>query len=127
MARAPLSLSQVISAAQNGQFQPVHVIVGDETLLVERAVGALRRAVIGDGIPGFNDDTFDGRGLDASAVISAARTMPMMSDARFVLVRNADQIVAKGQEALSAYLAAPAASACVVFVADKLDGRGKLS
>lgn len=51
----------------------------------------------------------------------------MMSDARFVLVRNADQIVAKGQEALSAYLAAPAASACVVFVADKLDGRGKLS
>ena len=44
----PLTLSQVIAAARDGRYQPVHVIVGEETLLIERAVGALRRAVVGE-------------------------------------------------------------------------------
>jgi DNA polymerase-3 subunit delta len=123
----PLTLSQVIAAARDGRYQPVHVIVGEETLLIERAIGALRRAVVGDGIPGFNDDSFDGRSLDAGTVIGAARTMPMMSDARFVLVRNADALSAKDQESLAAYLDAPCSSACLVLVAAKLDGRGKLA
>jgi DNA polymerase-3 subunit delta len=123
----PLTLSQVIAAARDGRYQPVHVIVGEETLLIERAIGALRRAVVGDGIPGFNDDSFDGRSLDAGTVIGAARTMPMMSDARFVLVRNADALSAKDQESLAAYLDAPCSSACVVLVAAKLDGRSKLA
>ncbi|MCB9657981.1 MAG: DNA polymerase III subunit delta [Polyangiales bacterium] len=121
------SLPQVIAAARDGRFQPVHVIVGEETLLIERAIAGLRRAAVGDGIPGFNDDSFDGRGLDASVVVSAARTMPMMSDSRFVLVRNADALSAKDQETLASYVAAPCSSACLVLVAAKLDGRGKLS
>lgn len=121
------TLSQVIAGAREGRYQPVHVIVGEETLLIERAVAALRRASVGDGIPGFNDDSFDGRGLDAGVVVAAARTMPMMSDVRFVLVRNADALAAKEQESLAAYLEAPSSSACVVLVAAKLDGRGKLA
>lgn len=123
----PQTLTQVIAAARDGRYQPVHVIVGEETLLIERAIGALRRAVVGDGIPGFNDDSFDGRSLDAGTVIGAARTMPMMSDARFVLVRNADALSPKDQETLGTYLAAPCSSACVVLVAAKLDGRSKLA
>ena len=121
------TLPQIIAAARDGRYHPVHVIVGDETLLIERAIAALRRATVGDGIPGFNDDSFDGRGLDASVVVSAARTMPMMSDVRFVLVRNADALSSKDQEKLADYLGAPSPSACVVLVAAKLDGRGKLS
>jgi DNA polymerase III delta subunit len=111
------SLPQVIAAAREGRYQPVHVIVGEETLLIERAIAALRRAAVGEGIPGFNDDSFDGRGLDAGVVVSAARTMPMMADARFVLVRNTDALASKEQESLAAYLDAPSSSACVVLVA----------
>ena len=37
-------------------------------------------------------------------VVSAARTMPMMSDSRFVLVRNADAHSAKDQETLASYV-----------------------
>lgn len=79
------------------------------------------------GAPGFNVEVFDGKGLEASRAISAARTLPMMADKRFVLVRHADAMTPTEQNALAAYLEQPAESACFVLTADKLDGRGKLA
>jgi DNA polymerase-3 subunit delta len=105
----------------------VYVLHGSERLLIERAVGAIRQAIDAEGVAGFNVDTFDGKGLEAAPVVSAAQTLPMMADRRLVLVRHADAMAPTEQTNLAGYLDDPAETTCLVITAAKLDGRGKLA
>ena len=89
------SLNDVTTRAHEGSLDPVYVLVGPERLLVDRVVDALRKAVDSMGAPGFNVEVFDGKGLDAARVMSAARTLPMMADKRLVLLRHVDAIFAR--------------------------------
>lgn len=120
-------IDDIIDGAKSGSLKPVYVLVGTERLLVERAVDSVRRAIDEGGAPGFNVDLFDGKGLDAAAVISAAKTVPMMAEQRLVLVRHVDAMTATEQTNLVRYFDAPIDSTCLVLTADKLDGRGKLA
>ncbi|MFW6051001.1 MAG: DNA polymerase III subunit delta [Myxococcota bacterium] len=122
-----MDVGELIDRARCGEVGPAHVLVGTERFLLERAVARVRAAVLGDGPAGFNDDVFHGRGLSASAVLSAARTLPMMAARRLVLVREVDAMAAAELDALAAYLASPAESTCLLLLADKLDGRTKLA
>ncbi|MCZ6805580.1 MAG: DNA polymerase III subunit delta [Deltaproteobacteria bacterium] len=122
-----LSINEVTTRAAKGSLEPVYLLVGTERLLVERAVDAVRKAVDQRGAPGFNVDLFDGKGLEAVSVISAAQTLPMMADRRFVLVRHVDAMTPTEQSNLAEYLADPNDSTSLVLTADKLDGRGKLT
>jgi len=122
-----LSINEVTTRAAEGSLLPVYLLVGAERLLVERAVDAVRKSVDQSGAPGFNVDLFDGKGLEAASVISAAQTLPMMADKRFVLVRYVDAMTPTEQSNLAAYLADPNDSTSLVLTADKLDGRGKLA
>lgn len=121
------SLNDVTTRASKGSLDPVYVLVGTEPLLIERAVDAVRKAVDSMGAPGFNVEVFDGKGLEASRVISAARTLPMMADMRLVLVRHADAMTPTEQTNLAEYLHDPSDSTCFLLTATKLDGRAKLS
>jgi DNA polymerase-3 subunit delta len=118
-----MDLDGLIADARGGKFPPIVVLTGAETFLVERALTLLKAAALGDGPAGFNDDVFHGRGADAGRISAAARTLPMMAKARFVLVRDADQ--AKDLDPLVEYLDNPSPSTCVVICADKLDGRSR--
>lgn len=113
---------EVLEEAREGRYAPVHVLVGAERFLLDRAVEHLREAVIGDGPAGFADDVFQGQGLAARTVLSAARTLPMMAAARFVLVRDADAMDNAEREALIPYLADPVDTTCLVLVAEKISG-----
>jgi DNA polymerase-3 subunit delta len=121
------NLHEVTKRASKGSLDPVYVLVGPERLLIERAVDAVRKAVDAMGTPGFNVEVFDGKGLEVARAISAARTLPMMADKRFVLIRHVDALTPTEQNTLADYLDDPAESACLVLTADKLDGRSKLA
>jgi DNA polymerase-3 subunit delta len=121
------SLNDVTTRASKGSLDPVYVLVGTERLLIERVVDAVRKAVDSMGAPGFNVEVFDGKGLDAARVISAARTLPMIADTRLVLVRHVDAMTPTEQTNLAEYLNDPSESTCLVATATKLDGRAKLA
>lgn len=121
------SIHDLTKRASKGSLDSVYVLVGAERLLIERAVDAIRRAVDSMGAPGFNVEMFDGKGLDAGRVTSAARTLPMMADMRLVLLRNVDAMTPTEQAKLAEYLDDPSESTCFVATATKLDGRAKLS
>jgi len=121
------SLTDVTQAASTGSLASVYVLVGTEQLLIERAVDAARKAVDSMGTPGFNVEIFDGKGLEAARVISAARTLPMMADMRFVLLRHVDTMTPTEQTHLAEYLDDPSDSTCFILTASKLDGRSKLA
>lgn len=120
-------MQELIAEAREGRFGPVYLLHGTERFLIERACGLLKHAAVGDGIAGFNDDLFHGNAsLSAQRVINAARTLPMMASARFILVRDVDDAPPAELEALAAYVAAPIDSTCLVMTASKLDKRSKL-
>ena len=118
---------QLIIDVEAGRIPLVAVIVGDESFFVGRAVAALRKAVVGDGPSGWNEDTFEGKGGSASRILDAALTLPMMGAQRFVLVRDLEALATAELDKLADYLEAPSPSSCVVLVAEKLDGRTRLA
>ena len=122
-----MKIHKAISEGRAGKARPVYLLVGPETLLIERAVHALRRAVVGDGgISGFNEDVLVGNGLDGAKLVSIASTLPMMADRRFVLVRHIDQMKTSEQAEVAAYVANPSESTCLVMTAAKIAGNTKL-
>lgn len=121
------SLNDVTKRASKGSVDPVYVLVGTERLLIERTIDTLRKTVDSMGTPGFNVEVFDGKGLDAARVISAARTLPMMADLRLVLLRHVDAMAPSEQTHLARYLDDPSDCTCLILTARKLDGRGKLA
>jgi DNA polymerase III subunit delta len=122
-----VDVGQLIDLARRNELGPAYVLVGTESFLIERAIAAVREAVLDDGPPGFNDDTFHGGGLSAGSVIAAARTLPMMAPRRLVLVREGHAMAPAELDAIAKYLDAPPETTCLLFAADKLDGRTKLA
>jgi DNA polymerase-3 subunit delta len=120
-----VDIQTLIESAEQGRYGAVHLIVGSERLFIDRAVSALRRASVAQG-DGWNEEVFQGKGCSAARVIDAARTLPMLGRARFVLVRGVNELADKELERLAEYLAAPVDSCCLVLTAEKLDGRSKL-
>jgi DNA polymerase-3 subunit delta len=118
---------QLIAGAEAGNIPDVAVVVGAELFFIERAVAALRRATVGDETHGFNDETFDGKGAVAARVIEAARTLPMLAERRFVLVRDVDKMATAEFESLGGYLDGACDTACLVLTAEKLDGRSRFA
>lgn len=123
-----LDIQAFLAEARQGKWRPVNVLVGGESFLIERAARLLKKASVGsDGVRGFNDDVFHGQSLVGAKVAAAARTLPMMASARYVLVRNLEAVADAELDALADYLAKPSPSTCLVLVGDKLDGKTKLA
>jgi DNA polymerase-3 subunit delta len=124
--------NEALSQAKKGTLAPIYVVAGEERLLRDEVVDALREASLAGGIAAFNEDKFTAGETEVETIVSAARTVPMMARRRFVVVRGAERWDAgEGDSApfdrLAEYAAAPIDSTCLVVVASKLDGRRKFA
>jgi DNA polymerase-3 subunit delta len=118
-------VSEVDDDIRAGKVAPVYVLTGSDPLLTQRAVSALVDATVPPASRGFNLDAMEGKGLSASQVQGAARTLPMMGKRRLVLVRDADAAGAETLNQLVGYLDAPSPETVLVLVCGKIDGRIK--
>jgi DNA polymerase-3 subunit delta len=133
--------AQACAQAAKGELQPIYLVVGEERLLRDEVVAALRSSALGGGVAAFNEDKFTAGEGSADRIFSAARTVPMMAPKRFVLVRGAERWDAGSDDdgdddggkkhaespldKLAQYIDSPIDSTCFVLVATKLDGRRK--
>jgi DNA polymerase III subunit delta len=108
-----------------GDIDPVYLLVGDEPLLGQRIVAALIEQVVTPATRAFNLDVFEAKAAGATAVINAARTVPMLGKRRLVIVRDVDGLGAEGLAALAPYLADPSPHTVLVLSCLKVDGRLK--
>ncbi len=74
-----------------GKLRPLYLVLGEERLLVDRVVAALREATGKGGVPGFNEDRFTAGETQIGAILGAAKMIPMMAPRRFVMVRGLDR------------------------------------
>jgi DNA polymerase III subunit delta len=97
----------------------IYLIGGEETSLAEKWVQALREQIFHDGGEDFNLDRIDARNVtDIEQITQAARTLPMLSPIRLVLVNHAEAILAFAKDRvkpLLAYIDDPDPSTVLVF------------
>ena len=118
-------MSEVDDHIKSGKVAPVYVLTGTDPLLTQRAVAALIDATVPPASRAFNLDAMEGKGTSASAILNAARTLPMMGKRRLVLIRDAEAAGADTLTGLVSYLDSPSPETVLVLVCGKVDGRLK--
>jgi len=111
-----------------GEVAPLYLVVGEEGLLRDEAVAAIKAAVLGSdeaNVEAFNCDAVYGDETDASEVLTLCSNLPMFAARRLVVVRDAGALRAKDAERLLPYLDAPVKTTCLVLTGRKVDGRVK--
>jgi DNA polymerase-3 subunit delta len=122
-----VNVQDLLLQAEKGDLPRVIVITGGERFFIDRALRGVRKAVLSEGLSGFNEDVFEGKGCTAARIADAARTLPMLASQRLILVREADAIAAAELDKLSEYLEQPSPSSCVLLLCEKLDGRTRFA
>ncbi len=133
---------QAMAEANEGKLRPVYLVTGEERLLVDRVVAAIRDATMKGGIAGFNEDKFTAGEAGADKILSAAKMIPMMARLRLVLVRGLERWEKKADDdepepatgvkeqspldLLAEYAKDPAPSTVLVLVAQKIHGQRRL-
>lgn len=100
-------------------------LYGEETFLLEQAVQRTRDAVVPTEARDFNYSVFHGRETPVEVILDTARTFPVFSPRRLVLVKEAQEISAAALDAFLPYLADAAPETVLLFTADKIDARRK--
>lgn len=108
---------QVKAHIKSGEFLPVYLFCGDEAYLRKLYCDGLCEKAAGKDFFDFNFQSFDGKNLDYNDVFDAAIMMPLMSDRRCVLVRDAklEGMNENDLGLLRSYLENPNESTVLVF------------
>jgi DNA polymerase-3 subunit delta len=106
------------------------LVVGEEPLMRDDAVSALRIAVLGEGPNDFDLDRLEGDATTAPALIDAVRTLPVLADRRLVILREPEPRRGAGTALTDAIAEAvkevtAAEGTVLVVVATKADGRSR--
>ena len=120
---AELDEKQLKAHIKSGDFLPVYLFCGDEAYLKKYYSDTLSEKAVGKDFFDFNFQSFDGKGLDLRDVFDAAVMMPLMSERRCVLVRDAKlEGMNEGDLSLfKAYLENPSESTVLIFLQTSSD------
>lgn len=122
-----ISLAQLNTRLASGAVDPFYLLVGEEDLLRDRALTAVKEASLGEDGGDFSCDVFYGDEADGSTIVACASEAAVFAPRRLVIVKAADKLAAKQADPLTAYLKEPNLSTTMVFVAPKMDGRLRLT
>lgn len=123
-----LSRQDLHHALKQGDIKPLYLLFGEETYLRDLAARAITDAALKDSaLREFNESSFSLTNTDVQQAIAAAEQLPMMSARRVVEIRDFNRLREADEEALMRYITRPAETSIVLFVADDLDKRRRLS
>lgn len=111
-----------------GRIAPVYLLYGDEGYLREQALQKIKARLLPPEAGDFDYQEMEGRELTAAAIVLLADTLPALAERRLVVVKNpVPELFKDAGGALTAYLADPAATTCLVLAVDgSIDKRLKL-
>lgn len=129
------SLAEVRRQIATGKVAPVYLILGGDEAAKVGLAGEFLELIDTD-LRAFNADRLYGGETTSAAVVDAARTLPMMSPRRVVLLLHAERLLnpkketeatARDLETLEAYVKSPADTCCLILVAEAVDKRRSLT
>ena len=111
-----------------GRLQPLYLLVGCEGYLRDAAARSITDAALsGTLLREFNETSFSLLTDAAMSAIAAAEQLPMMSERRVVRIRDFAKLRDTDEEVIIRYLQRPVDSTVMIFVAEDLDKRKKLT
>lgn len=105
----------------------LYLIVGEEDLLRDSALAAIKRTTLGGDGDEFNYELFYGDEASGSDIRNSVAAVPVFAERRLVVVKAAEKLTARESEALFDCVNNPVESTTLVFMSPKLDGRLKFS
>ncbi len=110
------------------RLAPLYLLHGAEEFLRDAAARRItEEALRGASLREFNEATFSLASVDVQQAIANAEQLPMMAERRVVRITDFGKLKEADEGALLRYLARPAETSVVIFIADDLDKRRKLS
>jgi DNA polymerase-3 subunit delta len=111
-----------------GRVDPLYLFYGPEGYLRDAAARAVADAALkGAALREFNESSFSLAGADVQHAIAAAEQLPMMGARRVIRITDFAKLREADEAALTRYVTRPVESSVVIFVADALDKRLRLS
>lgn len=123
-----LTRTELERSLKVGRVDPTYLLIGCEGYLREVAARNIADyALTGTLLREFNESTFSLLTDSAVSAIAAAEQMPMMSARRVVKIKDFAKLRETDEDVIANYLARPAESTVMIFTADDLDKRKKLT
>ena len=123
-----LSRLELDRSLKSGRLEPLYLLVGCEGYLRDAAARSITDAALrGTLLREFNESSFSLLTDAAMSAIAAAEQLPMMSERRVVRIKEFAKLREVDEEVIIRYLQRPADSTVMIFVADDLDKRKKLT
>lgn len=126
-ARSGNSHERLTAQIRRGEFAPLYLLHGSENVTREESLKALLDAAVDPASSAFNLDIFHGEDMDAADAVSRATAFPMMAERRVVVVKRLERLRDADARTFLPLIDNPVETTVLVFTADKLDGRKKLS
>jgi len=120
-----LTIQELDKELRNKVLRPIYYIYGPENYLARTATALIKEHVKKLAGEGFAPDRFSAKSATPSEIVACAETVPMWVQHRLIIVDDADAFKETGE--LGAYFGRPVASATLVFLAQKSDGRTKFA
>jgi DNA polymerase-3 subunit delta len=126
----PKQLRGKLAKLPKGRAGAAYLVVGEEPLLREDALAAIRELVLGDGPSDFDFDRLEGDATSPAALLDAVRTLPVLAERRLVMLREPEPRRGAGQALTDAIAetvkeVSAAEGTVLVVVAAKADGRSR--
>ncbi len=115
-------------ALKQGKIETLYLLFGPEAYLRSLAAQAITDAALADApLRDFNETKYSLNSTDVQQAIATAEQLPMMAQRRVVRINDFARLREADEEVLMRYLLRPAESSIVIFCADDLDKRRKVS
>lgn len=113
---------------KSGKLRTLYLLFGPEEYLRNRAAQAVAESALRDApLREFNEASFSLASADVQHAIAAAEQLPMMASRRVVRITDFARLREADEGALLRYIARPVETSVVIFIADDLDKRRKLT
>lgn len=120
-----MSLRELQNIVQAGALPGLILLYGAESYFIETGLQLIRNAVVLPENRDFNLTQFQGREFKAGVVIEQARTFPVFSERRLVIIKNIHEASAEQLDGLLTYLEDPVPETVLLMTAEKIDARRK--
>lgn len=121
-----VTFEQIVTEIKARKYRPVYLFMGDEPYYIDELTSMLTETVLPEEEHDFNQSILYGMETNVTAVITMARSYPMMSDHQLIVIKEA-QNLSKIEE-LEVYVKNPLKSTILVlnYKGGSLDKRKKL-
>ena len=123
-----LSRQELKRALKQRRVDPLYLLFGLEDYLRDSAARVITDAALkGAPLREFNEASYSLAKMDVRQAVAGAEQLPMMASRRVVRIADFSKLNESDDEVLVKYISRPAESSVVIFVAEDLDKRRKLT